>query len=166
MSTQRTGLNSRVTLLMFLLGFLMSWSALSYGEVPSIPAISAIIHQEIGLCLDMTGYSRASERLLRGHRCEASGDRRDQSPVLRHKRGGYQMKTWRGQKCLDVSKSTWVTGAQARRCSYHAHAHQMLDLRAHKSGELMMIRWLDRGQCLYMDSGDRQLRLAHCHSSR
>ena len=168
MSTSRTGLNSYLTVFMFLLGFLTSWSTLSYGEVSPVPEISGSAHQATSLttslCLDMTGGDHTPGALSRGFCRKASGDHSDQLLTLRSLRGGYQTQAQSGQKCSDISKAQLTSGVQAWLISYRANAHLAWDFRADTSGEVVAISRLDRGQCLYIDSATDRLRIASCDS--
>ncbi|MBA2540630.1 MAG: RICIN domain-containing protein [Deltaproteobacteria bacterium] len=114
-----------------------------------------------GRCMDVPGFTRASGLALQSHPCKTAGYLGNQQFTLEAVTGGYRVRGFDSQLCLDLPNGSTADGTIVQQYQCHAGQNQIWALQDETYGHVRLTTALDASKCIYVDAANA-VRLSRC----
>ncbi len=119
------------------------------------------IINQVGECLDVPSFSRASATHLQGSACKRSGYGGNQHFRFEAVTGGYRIRAFDSQLCLDLPSSATTDGTFVQQSQCHTGQNQIWTIQDEPFDYVRLTPALDPTKCLHFDVA-HQAKIARC----
>ncbi len=133
------------------------------SHVAAIPGATYSMVHATGRCLDVAGFSRNPGQAMQGFACKSTGYLGNQQFTLESVTGGYRIRAYDSQLCLDLPNGSTADGTIVQQSQCHSGTNQVWNLPDAGSGTVSITTAMDAAKCMFLDAANT-LRLSRCSS--